>query len=274
MDAETLDQAGMAVMTEQCAEFRFYAELNDFLRPAKRYKPLRYRFRSEPGIKDPIEALGVPHAEVELIVVNGASVGFDYRLRDRDRVAVYPVFESVDVTPLVRLREAPLRRTTFVVDVNLGKLARLLRMLGFDVLYRNDYSDAEIVRISVQKHRIILTRDRRLLRHGAVTHGYWVRSDDPADQVEEILRRFDLYRAARPLQRCIECNGLLEEVSKEEVLDQLEPLTKKHYQAFHRCPECGRVYWQGSHVDKMQEKISKLMETVGVETAVEAGGVE
>ena len=81
----------------QAAEFRFYEELNDFLRPEQRYQTVSYRFDGQPGIKDPIEALGVPHVEVDLIVVNGASVGFDYRLQDGDRVAVYPKFESLDV---------------------------------------------------------------------------------------------------------------------------------------------------------------------------------
>lgn len=124
-------------MNKHSAVFRFYEELNDFLPPDQRKTAVTYRFTGRPGIKDAIEALGVPHTEVELIIVNGHSVRFDYRLRNGDRVAVYPMFESTDVTPLLRLREAPLRNSVFVLDVNLGKLARRLRMLGFDALYRN-----------------------------------------------------------------------------------------------------------------------------------------
>ena len=133
---------------EHAAEFRFYEELNDFLKPEQRKQTVPYRFDGHPGIKDPIEALGVPHVEVDLIVVNGESVGFDYQLRDGDRVAVYPVFEALDIAPAVKLRDAPLRRTAFVVDVNLGRLARMLRLLGFDVLFSNAYGDDEIVAIA------------------------------------------------------------------------------------------------------------------------------
>ena len=245
---------------ENQAEFRFYEELNDFLPPASRKRAIPYRFRGAPAIKDPIEALGVPHTEVELIVVDGKSVGFDHRLGNGERVAVYPVFESLDVSPLVRLREAPLRRTAFVVDANLGRLARRLRMLGFDAAYRNDADDAEVVRQSVEEGRIVLTRDRRLLRHKAITHGYWVRAVAPDEQLAEVVQRLDLLRAIRPFRRCLVCNGLLEEVPKEAVLERLEPLTKRYYDTFYRCSECGRVYWPGSHVERMEEKIVKLME--------------
>jgi uncharacterized protein with PIN domain len=246
-------------MRECLADFRFYEELNDFRPPALRKTTTTYRFSGAPGIKDPIEALGVPHTEVELIIVNGRSVGFDYRLRHGDRVAVYPVFESLDVTPLVRLRDAPLRNSAFVVDVNLGKLARWLRMLGLDVLYRNDFTDTQIADISVTTRRIILTRDRRLLYPKRITHGYWLRATDPDEQVREVLARFDLYRQVRPFHRCLNCNGLIEAVSKSEIAAQLQPLTKKYYDEFHRCSDCRKVYWRGSHYEHMQRKLSDLL---------------
>ena len=238
----------------QAAEFRFYEELNDFLRPEQRYQTVSYRFDGQPGIKDPIEALGVPHVEVDLIVVNGASVGFDYRLQDGDRVAVYPKFESLDVSPIVKLRKRPLRRVAFVVDVNLGRLARMLRLLGFDALFSNAYADDEIAAISEAQGRIVLTRDRRLLHAKAITHGYWVRSVWPRRQVDEVVRRFDLANLIRPFSRCADCNGQIEPVAKELVADRLEPKTKKYYEKFYRCPDCGKIYWAGSHVDKLRER--------------------
>ena len=173
---------------EQTAEFRFYEELNDFLPPAQRKRALSYRFKGHPGIKDPIEALGVPHTEVELIVVNGESVGFDYPLQAGDRVAVYPMFESLDISPLLKLRDKPLRQPRFILDVNLGKLTKRMQLLGFDCLYRNDYRDAELVRIAVHEGRIVLTRDRRLLHAKAITHGYWVRAVLAEEQIGEVLR--------------------------------------------------------------------------------------
>jgi uncharacterized protein with PIN domain len=245
---------------ENAAEFRFYEELNDFLRAAQRKQALIYRFNGHPGIKDPIEALGVPHTEVDLIVVNGESVGFDYRLKNADRVAVYPVFESFDISPIVRLREAPLRAAAFVVDVNLGKLARLLRLFGFDTLFANTLDDKEIVHVSAGQGRIILTRDRRLLYAKAVTHGYWVRAVKPLEQLSEVVKRFDLARQFKPFSRCAACNGLIEPVEKQAVLDLLEPKTRLYYERFYRCPSCGKVYWEGSHLDHMRQRFAEYLQ--------------
>lgn len=186
---------------EHTACFRFYEELNDFLIPEQRKRTLRYRFNGHPGILDAIETFSVPLAEVDLIIVNAESVGFAYRLQPDDRVAVYPMFESFDITPLVKLRERPLRRTRFVVAANLGELARRLRMMGLDVLSDNRFGDDEIAAISLAQRRIVLTRDRRLLPAKSLTHGYWVRSVHPAEQVREIVRRFDLYRQLKPSRR-------------------------------------------------------------------------
>lgn len=242
------------------AWFRFYEELNDFLRPDRHKRTLPYRFRGNPGVKDPIEAFGVPHTEVALIIVRGESVGFDYQLRDSDRVAVYPVFESLDVSSLVRLREAPLRRTAFVVDVNLGRLARYLRMCGFDTAYRNDYKDRDVAGISVREHRIVLTRDRRLLHHKSITHGYWVRATNPVEQLTEVLRRFDLGSRVKPFRRCLDCNGRVAPVNKESIVDRLEPLTRKHYSEFYQCSGCAKVYWPGSHYQHMLRRFDSVFD--------------
>ncbi|MGD8351023.1 MAG: Mut7-C RNAse domain-containing protein [Gammaproteobacteria bacterium] len=249
------------VVKPKLASFRFYAELNDFLDPADRGKSVDYRFDGDPGIKDPIETLGVPHSEVDLILVDGTSVGFDYRLGDGDRVAVYPVFEGFDISPLQRLRAKPLRVTRFVVDVNLGKLARRLRMLGFDTVYDNSFDDREVVDIAQRERRIILTRDRRLLFRKAVSHGYWVRSDDPATQLDEVVERLHLGAQIQPLQRCLECNGLIESVDTEQVWSRLEPLTRRYYSEFYRCPDCGKIYWEGSHVEHMSDTIRRTIDS-------------
>lgn len=245
--------------------FRFYEELNDFLPEEKHKRDLYYTFAGRPAIKDPIESFGVPHTEIELIVVRGESVGFDYKLRHGDRIAVYPVFESLDVSPLVKLREAPLRRTAFIVDVNLGRLARELRMCGFDAVYRNDYKDRDIARISAMEHRIALTRDRRLLHRKMITHGYWVRSTDPVQQLREVIQRFDLGDRIEPFRRCLDCNGKLRPVDKQQVLDELEPLTRKYFDEFHRCAACGKLYWPGSHYEHMRSRVNNLIPCVPVE---------
>ena len=239
------------------ATFRFYAELNDFLPPSRRQE-FSYEFQRRAAVKDLVEALGVPHTEVDLILVNGVSVDFAYPVQDGDRVSVYPTFESLAVEPAVRLRPGPLREPRFVLDVHLGKLSTYLRLLGFDTLYRNDYSDAELARISSEEGRLLLTRDRGLLKRGMVSHGYYVRATEPFAQLVEVLRRLDLFGAVRPFHRCVKCNGTVEPVAKESVLEALLPKTRLYYDDFYRCVACGRVYWRGSHYERMERLVDRV----------------
>lgn len=240
------------------ASFRFYAELNDLLPTDKRHITFTHFFEHPSSVKDTIESLGVPHTEVDLILVNGESVDFSYLVQDGDHISIYPVFESIDITPLVRVRAQPLREPRFVLDTHLGRLARYLRMLGFDTLYRNDYDDEELARIASQAHRILLTRDPGLLKRSMVTHGYWIRENDPHRQAREVLQRFDLLGALAPFTRCLQCNAPLQPVSKQAILDRLPPMTQKVYTEFHRCPACERIYWKGSHYRRMQQWIEQL----------------
>ena len=229
------------------AEFRFYAELNDFLPPARRQRPQTRRFDVPATVKDMIEALGVPHTEVDLILLNGSSVDFSHMVADGDRVSVYPVFEAFDITPVLRVRPEPLRHSRFVLDVHLGRLARHLRLLGFDALYRNDADDADLAAVAAGEGRILLTRDVGLLKRRSVTHGYYVRSTVPSDQAAEVVGRFDLAGQARPFTRCLACNGPLADVPKAAVADRLPPATRRQHHEFRACAGCGGVYWRGSH---------------------------
>jgi len=240
------------------AEFRFYEELNDFLAPALRKRAFVYAFNGTPSVKDAIEAIGVPHTEVDLVLVDGESVDFTRRLAGGERVAVYPVFERLDISPVTRLRARPLRLTRFVLDVHLGKLARYLRLLGFDTRYQNDYDDDAIIGLARGESRVILTRDRGLLKHGAVTHGYWVRATAPRQQLAEIVRVFDLGGSVRPFTRCIRCNGELQRVPKSAVAERLPPRVRAHFEGFVQCPKCAAVYWPGSHYDKMRKMVDEL----------------
>jgi uncharacterized protein len=238
---------------------RFYAELNDFLSPDRRQVTFARILKEHASVKDVIEALGVPHTEVDLVLVNGESVDFSYLVRDGDRISVYPVFESIDITPLLRVRPRPLREPRFVLDTHLGKLAAYLRMLGFDTLYRNDYDDRTLAQISSGERRILLTRDRGLLKRSVVTHGYHVRETDPERQLVEVVRRFDLFRAIAPFRRCLRCNGALESIPKEAVADRLAPLTRQYYDEFATCRACGRIYWKGSHHVRMQRLVERVV---------------
>ena len=237
------------------ADFRFYEELNDFLRPELRKRTFRHAFNGTPAVKDVIEAIGVPHAEVDLVLIDGESVGFARRLRDGDRVAVYPVFERFDIAPLTRLRPRPLRRPRFVLDVHLGTLARYLRLLGFDTLYRNDYDDHEIVRLAHDQSRIILTRDKGLLKHAAVTRGRWIRHTRPLDQLRETLVSFDLAGSVRPFTRCALCNGGLRPLARRSIAALIPARVRERHDKFARCTRCGHIYWPGTHTVRLRKAL-------------------
>jgi len=249
------------------AQFRFYAELNDFLPPERRDTYSALSFRGRQSVKHLIESLGVPHTEVCKILVDGDPVDFDYLAQNEDCVQVYPI-SQIDCSPLnadLKVQEEP----CFVLDNHLGRLAYYLRMLGFDVSYRNDIQDDELAQRSSREDRILLTRDVRLLMRNSITRGYWVRNLAPREQLGEVVERFDLYEGIKPFRRCMRCNGVLEPVSKEVILNRLEPLTKKYFDDFRICPECLRIYWKGSHYDRMQNLIERILKNG--QKAVEQG---
>lgn len=240
------------------AIIRFYEELNFFLPPGKQKQDVAVEFKKGDTVKALIESLGVPHTEVDLILANGDSVSFGYRLRPGDRVSVYPVFESFDITHLSKVRPVPLRKTLFVLDTHLGRLAQSLRLLGFDTLYDRSCGDDELARISAAEQRILLTRDRGLLKRSIVSHAYYIRSHQPDQQLREVIRRFDLKAGIKPFSRCLKCNLLLIAMSGEEAAGKVPPLVLASYTYFKRCPACGRIYWRGSHWQGMRQRLDRL----------------
>jgi uncharacterized protein with PIN domain len=242
------------------ARFRFYAELNDFLPPERRAVPFDCVFQGKQTVKHLIESLGVPHTEVDLVLVNGRSVDFGELAQNGDYISVYPVFEAFDIAPVTRVRPTPLRQVRFVLDGHLGRLAAYLRMLGFDTLYRNDYDDPQLARISAEEHRILLTRDRGLLMRSAVTHGYCVREAAPWRQLAEVVERFDLHGCVAPFTRCMVCNELLREVAKEAVAGRMPAVSRAHYDEVWECPGCARVFWKGSHYQRMLRLLAAIAE--------------
>jgi len=246
-------------MHAKAITIRFYAELNDFLRSERQFKRFEYTFSGIPTVKDAIEAIGVPHTEIDLILVNGKSVEFEHKIHDKEDIAVYPVFESMDIDPLYRLRPKPLRITQFLADVNLGKLARYMRMLGFNTMYQTDFEDHQIIRISLEEKRIILTRDQGLLKHKQVTHGYWVRNTQIQRQVNEVVQRMDLSGKIVPFSRCMDCNGVVEPIAKSKIIHLLKEGTKRDYDEFYQCKSCNKVYWKGSHHQRMMQVVLSLV---------------
>ncbi len=234
------------------ARFRFFGSLETLLVRSYRASPISYRFNEHPGVKDAIEVMGVPHTEVDVIVVGGCSVGFDYQLQDQDQIEVYPVYSAVSVGSILHLTPLISPPPRFILDDHLGKLARRLRLLGFDCLYRIDFSDDEIVRLALAEGRVILTRDRGILKQRRVDKGYLVNSDYVEVQLQMTLERYRCFDLIEPLRRCAICNGLTEAVDKTAIQHRLLPKTARYYETFHRCRECRQLYWQGSHYARLK----------------------
>ena len=239
------------------AAIRFYADLNAFLPYNRRQRRFMHAFDGRASIKDVVESLGVPHTEVDLLLVNGDAVDFSYNVQDGDEISVYPPFAALDVSHINRVGMEP-PEPRFVLDIHLGKLASYLRLLGFDALFPEDYDDANLARISAEQDRITLTRDRGLLKRGNVTYGFCPRSTDPSQQLLEVLRRYELFDQLNPFSRCLRCNGSLKPVAKEQIIERLEPKTKLYYHDFQICEDCRQIYWQGSHFEHLESFIERF----------------
>lgn len=243
---------------ERVATFRFHGELTDLTGTSEQ----AYRFTGTPSVKDAVEALGVPHVEVDGLRIGGAAAGFEQLLGGGENVDVYPRGYGDLPDAATRLLPALPEPARFVLDVHLGTLARYLRMLGFDARYRNDYADAAIARLSAEEDRIVLTRDLGLLKRSTVRHGRWLRATDPDEQIREVVHAFDLAPEVRPFTRCMACNGVLQPATAREIAEDVPGDVAATYDTFHRCPACGRVYWPGSHFDRMQRFVRAVLDDV------------
>jgi uncharacterized protein with PIN domain len=236
---------------------RFYEELNDFLPFSKQKVLYSIYLQDNPSIKAVVESEGIPHTEVDLILINGHSVTFQEKVHDNDYISVYPKFESFDISSINVIRLKPLREPKFILDVHLGKLARYMRMLGFDSVYDNSFTDAELIRVSVQENRTLLTRNRKLLMKKEIERGYWIRNEQIFDQVYELFQRFDLKNSIKWFSLCTICNGNLHIVEEELVRKQFPEF--KFYQdtSFYQCDQCNHIYWNGSHSARFKNSVIK-----------------
>ena len=240
------------------ASFRFYGTLNDFLPGRRKNSWVRYEFYIAPTIKDAIESMEVPHPEVDLVLVNNAPVDFQYHLENNDTIEVYPLFHKKIFPAYMSLSGNHLVEEKFILDVHLGALAKALRMLGFDARYENNYDDKTIVRIAMTENRTVLTRDIHLLKHKIIRHGYWIRSQQPLEQIKEVVHYFSLRDKFKPFERCLECNGRITAISIDAVKEKVPLQISQDYHEFFQCNGCSRVYWKGSHYDKMKLLIERL----------------
>lgn len=240
------------------ASFYFHDSLQDFLLPVKRDTVISYTFDDTPAIKHAIETIGIPHPEVDIILVNAKPVDFFYLLEHNDIIEVFSSFDKEKFPREWSLTPPHVIPEKFILDVHLGKLARKLRLFGFDTLYENNYSDGAIVEISEKEERIILTRDKNLLKHKLVKWGYWLRSQYAEEQLTEVIHRIKPRAQFKFFERCVECNCKIEKIGKAEIINRLQPKTILYYNDFLQCPCCKRIYWKGSHYKQMQELIKKM----------------
>ncbi|HMH02724.1 MAG TPA: Mut7-C RNAse domain-containing protein [Candidatus Udaeobacter sp.] len=240
-------------------QLNLHGDLDFFVRSGAYGRRIERGLGEKTSVKDVIEGCGVPHPEVDLILVNGQPVDFDYAISTDGTVELYPV--KTGPTNFNEKRLQVTNTTCFVVDGHLGKLARDLRLLGFDVAYDPLAEDRQLIDIMERENRALLTRDRRLLMHRVVKTGYYPRSQNADEQTVEVIRRFDLLNSPAPFTRCLRCNAPLRKVSKAEIIERLEPLTKIYYEQFRRCAGCGQIYWSGSHFLKLQKRLEKIRAT-------------
>lgn len=237
---------------------RFYAELNDFLKPVNRHVAFKLAFKGPMTIQEAIESSGVPHKAVDMVLVNSELGSFIQKINNGDYISVYPTFELLDISQLSGRKNTPLRQSRFILDAHLGKLAKLMRLLGFDVTYYNNIADNDLILLGNCERRIVLTRDRGVLKSRLLTHGYYVRSIYPKNQLKEIVEKFDLYSQFVPFSRCLICNNKLENISVSEVKNLVKPELLNIYKKFYHCSSCNRIYWEGSHYLRMKQFIEEL----------------
>jgi uncharacterized protein len=239
--------------------FRFYEELNRYLPKGKRKVWFEYFFSGVISIQKVFLSMEIPVDEIDLILVNEKSQRLNYILQDGDRISVYPVFELFDLSVISQLRGQPLRSPTFICDVHLGRLCKYLRMLGLDTLYSNHFTPDEMIVISFQEKRIILSRNYQLVRHKRVTHAYWIRSSNPLEQIKDLINKLDLSNWINPFSCCLNCNHQIVPVDKGEILPRLQERTAKFYNEFFICTACGQIYWKGSHFENMFDLIHHVI---------------
>lgn len=254
-------------MTQQ-VKISFYDELKDFFSFDETLMQqdkvaVQHVLEQKRSVKDLFESMGVPHTEVDVIMVNGRSVGFDSPVNAGDDIALYPtnskyINQNLGKKSLIHCVPEVQGEYRFILDVHLGRLASYLRMLGFDVLYTNQCDDEELAETSAKEARLLLTCDRLLLMRKIVEYGYFVRSRKIDEQLLEVVKHYRLQQQLRPFTRCMSCNGITHPVDKNAIEHLLEPGTGKYYDEFYQCEKCQKVYWRGNHFDRMQSIIDEM----------------
>jgi uncharacterized protein with PIN domain len=239
--------------------FRAYGTLNDFIPAGLKQKTFSLAFKTPITVGEVAESIGIPLSEIKLVLVNSETVDYSKRLKENDFISLYPAFEQINISPVSGAMGRDKEFPSFILDAHLGKLAKYLRMLGFDTLYQNNYIDRQIIDIAADEGRMILTRDKILLKSKEAQQGYYVRAIEKHEQLKEIVGKFGLAGKFRSFTRCMMCNAEMEKKSKVEVLDKIDAGTARIFSEFLYCPGCDKVFWKGSHFERKEKLILSLL---------------
>ena len=245
-------------MNFPCVYLTFHNDLQMLLKKSQAGKVVKYALKRRASLKDIIESQGVPHTEVAQILLGNKELGFAFIPVGGEDIDIFPFSEEISVFNSTLLRPQPMSSLKFMVDINVQKLARNLRIIGFDTSMVPDMRLIEIGKVATSEHRIVITRNRELLKCNTVVHGHLVRSEDHVIQLQEVVKLYKIKLHIKPFSRCIACNGDLMSVTKQDIIHRLEPLTRKYFNTFKRCSDCEKIYWQGSHYNQMLKMITEI----------------
>lgn len=217
-----------------------------------------YELTRRASVKDIIEAHGVPHTEVGRIRYDSESVDFGFIPEREGTLQIDGIRTPFRVNRESILRPYPLNRICFVADVNVIRLGKLMILLGFDVCYDRTLTDDQIAQIAADQGRIVLSRDTLLLKRKNIIYAKRIRENDPYSQLVEVVSFFGLEDRICFFSRCMLCNTQLEKVQKRDIINRLEPKTRKYFNTFLQCPGCGKIYWKGSHFDHIRERLNHM----------------
>ena len=215
-----------------CVYFTFHDDLQMLLRRSQAGRVVKYVLKRRASLKDILESQGIPHTEVAQIFLQDTEAGFDFIPEGGEVIDVMPFTDAVSVFASTLLRPRPTRLSKFMVDINVKKLARNLRIIGIDTTLVPEMRLADIGSFATSQQRILLTRNRELLKCNSVVHGHLLRSENHVIQLQEVVKRYELKPYITPFARCITCNGELRPVTKQAVYHRLEPLTRKYFDSF------------------------------------------
>lgn len=241
-------------------KFEIDENLHKFTKKKNIFSEKKFFLKRRSSIKDIVESFGIPHTEIGCLLKNNKELNFEYIPVKGDFIKVRGVTPPLNVKLKTKLRPVNFDQLKFIADVNIGKAAVLLRALGFDTLWEDRLDDGYIAILAESEKRIVLTRDIDLLKRKSIVYGMFVDSMEPFEQTKLIVERFGLNPPYDLFSRCTRCNSILQSVSKEDIIDRLLPKTKIYYNSFFICPGCEKIYWAGSH----REKIINDFKNIGI----------